>query len=45
MDWLNRPMDSSMRPSLSEVWNSFKKSLTLSSEYAPFSAPAWRMEK
>ena len=45
VDSLKRPICSSIRPSVSEVWNSLRKSFTLSSEYAPFSEPVLRMEK
>ena len=38
-------MASSMRPSVREVRNSFKKSPTLSKLYAPLSAPASSSEK
>ena len=45
VDWEKLPICSSMRPSTSDVWNSLRKSFTLSNEYAPLSAPACRMEK
>ena len=45
VDSEKRPMLSSMRPSTSDVWNSLRKSFTLSRLYAPFSVPALSMEK